>query len=109
MWRPNPRNSQWIVCRQVTTDWSKTDNKGNPTQTEANVKVYAEVYSGINPVTRQAFGIQQEEALTVQMSGKILKNGDLLVIGGKIYRPLSISCNDPVQVIAVYTGKENGK
>lgn len=107
MWRPNPRHSKGMIWRKIVTDWESTDENGKPAQSEENIPVYAEVYAGVDPVTRQAFGIQQEEAVTVQMSGKLPSMEDFLVIDGKIFRPASILNSDPVQITAVYTGRKD--
>ncbi len=109
MWRPNPRYSRRILWRKVKTDWDSPDGNGNPAQEREDVPVYAEVYSGTDPVSRQAFGLLREEALTIQLSGNLPGMEDLFVTGGKVFRPVSISEGDPVQVTAVYTGRKDGE
>lgn len=82
------------------THWDVQDSLGNPAQEAQDVPVYAEVYSGVDPVSRQVFGLEKDEAVTVFWAGKLPKEEDQLVIGQKVYRIVSVSENDPIHIVA---------
>ena len=106
MWRPNPRYSREILWRRILTRWDAQDNLGNPAQEAQAVPIYAEVYSGVDPVSRQAFGLEKDEAVTVFWAGKPPKEEDQLVISHKVYRIISVSQNDPIRIVGAAIGKE---
>ena len=105
MWRPNPRYSRAVTLLCLTPDGDSCDSYGNPKMDVAEVKVDAEVYPCVNPVTRQALGITTERAFTVVIKGPEPNVESVIDMDNRIYRLKSVAGYDPVQLIVVDTGQ----
>lgn len=65
----------------------------------------AEVYPYSDPIKRQAIGITSEEAYTVIFSGPAPASDAQILMGGVIFRIVSIAPYEPLQAIIASTGK----